>query len=129
MNSFLVGEFKVVFLYIVVCDFLLVTKNGLKGTVPHRPVSSWSFSHEIARGFAAQGSPNFSEAEPYDGVVFAAMVPIEDVVSISPTGFGSLLEQEVVVTGSFKGPVEVHEFHPPLDDADEDECDVDVNSA
>lgn len=57
-----------------------------------RPLSSWATTAREAQNFASPGKDNI-------GVVMAAVVPVEDVLSIPLTGFGCLSEDEVVLIG------------------------------
>jgi hypothetical protein len=67
-------------------------KAGGEAVVPHRPMSSYSLSREVAERFAAEAGRGDSLTR-WD-------VPAERIVACPLTGWGCLREQELVVLGS-----------------------------
>jgi hypothetical protein len=71
--------------------------------VKMNPLSSWSLSADTAGGFAGAGSAQ----EP--NLVFAALVPVKQIVGSFVTGFGCRNEHEVVLKAPPGGdPVPLH---------------------
>lgn len=73
--------------------------RGVKGITPEqatqlRPLSAWSYSLSEAQNFAWGGGA---------GLLLAAMVPADRVLSCARTGIGCLNEKEVVVLGNGDG--------------------------
>lgn len=70
-------------------------------TIRGNPLESWSVSKEIASGFASMAGAGTK------GVVFEALIPVENIVSTARTGMGCLSEGEFIVLGSNAGHARV----------------------